>query len=119
MQVMKIGSTGPDVQALQDRLRERGFNPGATDGTFGPATQAAVLALQRSEGLLADGVAGPRTQAALGLVETVEIPTVIPAVTVAVVSRMFPATPVVNIRENLPVVLEALLAPCLTERQWC
>ena len=55
------GSSGPAVRRLQQRLRELHFNPGALDGESGLATEAAVLAFQRSEGLLPDGIAGPRT----------------------------------------------------------
>jgi putative chitinase len=114
--LLKLGSAGPEVAALQDRLRERGFNPGATDGSFGPGTEAAVIAFQRSEGLLADGVAGPRTLAALGVADAPAIPNVIPTVTVAIVARMFPGTPVSNIQQNLPAVLDALAEAQLTDK---
>ena len=117
MPVLKLGSRGPEVSALQNRLRELGFSPGAIDGVFGPGTEAAVTAFQRSEGLLADGIVGPRTAATLRLEAPPEIPSVIPGVTVEIVSRMFPATPVQNIRQNLPVVLDALVEPQLTEKK--
>lgn len=90
MMTLRFGSTGAEVARLQDALRGRGFNPGASDGSFGRATEAAVVAFQRSEGLLPDGVVGPRTAAALGLVEQVTIPSVIPGVTVEIVAEMFP-----------------------------
>jgi peptidoglycan L-alanyl-D-glutamate endopeptidase CwlK len=105
------------VVRLQDRLRQRGFNPGAIDGSFGEGTRAAVIAFQLSEGLLADGIVGPRTATALGLVERAELPSVIPGVTVVVVSRMFPGTPVRNIETNLPIVLQALIEPKLTDKK--
>lgn len=117
MSILKVGSTGPDVSTLQDRLRELGFDPGATDGNFGPGTEAAVIAFQRSEGLLADGVVGPRTAQALGLPNPPEIPSVIPGVTVEIVSQMFPVTRVENIEQNLPTVLQALVEPQLTEKK--
>jgi putative chitinase len=69
MQTLKEGSRGDDVLALQRKLVEKGFSPGALDGDFGPGTEAAVLAFQQGEGLLADGVVGPRTAAALGFAE--------------------------------------------------
>ncbi|HMA10036.1 MAG TPA: peptidoglycan-binding domain-containing protein [Ramlibacter sp.] len=74
--VLRLGDKGQAVKALQAALLERGFNPGLVDGEFGGGTQAAVMAFQRSEGLLADGIAGPRTQAALGLVDSPELPDV-------------------------------------------
>lgn len=114
--MLKGGSSGPDVVKLQKRLKELGFNPGLLDGDFGPATTAAVIAFQKSEQLLADGVAGPRTQAALGLVTDPGLPSAIPGVTVTVVSKMFPHTPVDNIRTNLPFVLEGLVERELVDR---
>jgi putative chitinase len=116
MSVLKNGSSGPDVVKLQEKLRELGFNPGLIDGDFGPATEAAVIAFQQSEGLLADGIAGPRTQGALGLVADTTLPTIIPGVTVTVVSKMFPHTQVDNIRTNLPFVLDALVEKALVDK---
>jgi putative chitinase len=108
MPVLKEGSSGQEVIKLQQRLKERGFNPGVIDGDFAPATKAAVIAFQKSEGLLADGIAGPRTQRALELVTDPNLPSAIPGVTVTVVSKMFPHTPVDNIKTHLPFVLNAL-----------
>jgi peptidoglycan L-alanyl-D-glutamate endopeptidase CwlK len=108
MFALQEGSAGADVERLQEILKQRGFNPGLVDGDFGPATKAALIAFQRSEGLLADGIAGPRTQHALGLVSDATPSSVIPGVTVTVVSRMFPFTQVDNIRENLPFVCDGL-----------
>jgi putative chitinase len=65
MPVLKQGSSGPDVQDLQQKLEALGFDPNGTDGNFGPGTKAAVIAFQQSKGLQADGVAGPATIAAL------------------------------------------------------
>lgn len=116
MPVLKEGSSGPEVVTLQQKLKEAGFNPGQCDGDFGPATRAAVMAFQKSEGLLADGIAGPRTQAAMGLVVDAALPSAIPGVTVTVVSKMFPSTPVDNIRTNLPFVLNGLVERELADK---
>lgn len=117
METMRIGSSGADVSALQSALAARGFNPGAADGAFGPATASALKAFQSSAGLTADGIAGPATAAALGLVDTPAIDSPIPAVTVDIVCRMCPGAPRANIEANLPNVLNALIAPQLADKQ--
>jgi putative chitinase len=65
MPVLKQGSSGPVVTALQQRLKDLGFNPNGVDGNFGPGTRDAVIAFQQSKGLQADGIAGPATLATL------------------------------------------------------
>jgi len=65
MPILKQGSSGPDVQDLQQKLKDLGFDPNGVDGNFGPGTKAAVIAFQQSKGLQADGMAGPATLAAL------------------------------------------------------
>ncbi len=67
MPVLKQGSTGPEVTALQIQLKTLGFDPKGTDGKFGPGTKAALIAFQKSKGLQPDGAAGPLTMVALGL----------------------------------------------------
>lgn len=67
MPVLKQGSTGPEVTALQIQLKTLGFDPKGTDGNFGPGTKAALIAFQKSKGLQPDGAAGPLTMVALGL----------------------------------------------------
>lgn len=116
MNPIKRGSTGADVSRLQTRLTARGFNPGQIDGDFGGGTEAAVIAFQKSEGLLPDGIAGPRTQAALGLAAAEDLASGTPSVTVALVSEMFPATPIGNIKANLPPVLSALADSNLSDK---
>ena len=67
MPVLKQGSTGPEVTALQIQLKALGFDPKGTDGNFGPGTKAALIDFQKSKGLQPDGSAGPLTMVALGL----------------------------------------------------
>jgi putative chitinase len=115
MDTLKEGNRGPDVTALQTQLRARGFSPGSIDGEFGPATVAAVIGFQRSEGLVPDGVVGSRTAQALGFVGSELPPTpAMPDVTVSIVTKMFPVTPVDHIHANLPSVLAALVGVKLT-----
>ncbi len=64
--VMQLDSTGACVVYLQEALNARGASPIlATDGQFGPLTEAAVRSYQASMGLVADGIVGPATHAAL------------------------------------------------------
>lgn len=64
---VRSGDTGEVVRAAQFLLNGRGFSCGwyGADGDFGPATEAAVLAYQRRNGLDDDGIIGPATWAAL------------------------------------------------------
>ena len=62
---LTIGSSGKNVTTLQKRLISLGWLDGEADGDYGGATQAAVKAFQKREGLWDDGIAGPDTQAKL------------------------------------------------------
>jgi peptidoglycan L-alanyl-D-glutamate endopeptidase CwlK len=113
--VLKEGMSGDDVAALQTRLQAQGFPAGAIDGVFGPGTEAAVIAFQRSEGLVPDGVVGQLTARALGFPQAQLPPSpAMPNFTVAMVSKMFPATPLGAIKTHLPHVLKALIDADLT-----
>ena len=63
--LLRTGSRGSAVRALQAQLAAAGCAPGPADGIFGARTCAAVRAFQKRAGLAADGIAGPRTMAAL------------------------------------------------------
>ena len=54
-----------EVRQLQSRLKELGYYKGSADGDFGPATEEAVKAFQKANGLTADGKAGEKTLARL------------------------------------------------------
>lgn len=62
MTSLKKGSKGKTVAQLQQRLRELGFD---AEGSFGPASEAAVIDFQEKYGLLPDGIVGPSTRRAL------------------------------------------------------
>ncbi len=65
---LSVGSRGDDVRTLQHQLADRGFDPGPSDGIFGPLTLTAVISYQKYQKLWVDGLVGPRTKAALGMV---------------------------------------------------
>ena len=111
MSLLKLGSTGLQVTALQQRLRQRGFDPGPIGGQFTAATDTAVRRFQQSVGLTSDGQAGPNTIAALSM------PNVNSNVTLDMVGQMFPSTPRVNIQFHLPYVLVALLDAKLVDKR--
>src|SRR5262245_23581761 len=46
------------VIQIQKALASKGFSPGDIDGDFGPDTEAAVVAFQLADGLVADGTVG-------------------------------------------------------------
>ncbi len=116
MNVLKRGMTGATVTEMQRALLHKGFDPGLVDGAFGGGTEAALLAFQRSEGLLPDGVAGPRTLTALGVIDDPTLPDATGTVTVEMVSQMFPFTAICNIKAQLPFVLAALKERGLHDR---
>ena len=62
--VLRKGKTGSAVRELQTILRNKGYNI-SVDGSFGPATLAAVKSFQAANGLAVDGSVGPATWAAL------------------------------------------------------
>ena len=63
--VLRVGSSGPKVRALQEGLKALDFRPGAVDGQYGATTASAVMAFQKFTGLDRDGIAGPAVQAEL------------------------------------------------------
>lgn len=63
--ILKKGSKGSDVKAIQKKLKELGYLSDSVDGDFGPNTEKAVKSFQKASGLEVDGVVGPITLAAL------------------------------------------------------
>lgn len=63
--VLRLGSKGSAVAALQTRLRAAGYDPGPSDGVYGVQTVGAVARYQADRGLVPDGEAGPQTLGAL------------------------------------------------------
>ena len=115
MPALRNGSQGPDVNRLQQALKDKGFYTGQIDGDFGPGTEAAVRAFQGSKNLTADGVAGVMTKAALGIFVPPG-PDATGSVTVDKVMTMMPDTSRANVTIHLPNVLAALKAVGLADR---
>ena len=64
--VLRLGSHGSAVKALQQRLIAlHYFDVSRADGVFGQNTYHAVIAFQKVQGLARDGVAGPAVRAKL------------------------------------------------------
>jgi hypothetical protein len=63
--LMKKGSKFGEVSNLQTILNTLGFNSGTADGLFGPMTDTAVKAFQKSKNLGVDGIVGPITRSIL------------------------------------------------------
>lgn len=59
--LLRLGSEGYRVKALQERLAELGYHL-RPDGDFGPATRRQVIAFQADHGLQPDGIVGPLTE---------------------------------------------------------
>lgn len=72
LNMLKYGSRGEDVAALQILLAGRGYNGSMTtpDGVFGNNTKGAVMLFQTANGLTADGIVGAKTWAKLLGVDT-------------------------------------------------
>ncbi|MDE9366507.1 L,D-transpeptidase family protein [Luteipulveratus sp. YIM 133132] len=60
-----MGDSGPDVLAVQQRLRDLGYWALAPDGTYGSSTKQAVYALQKASGIGRNGRVDTATRAAL------------------------------------------------------
>ncbi len=66
--LLRQGSAGPEVKALQTQLNKYVTPPLKVDGRFGPKTEAAVRHFQKAAGFHGrdvDGVVGPKTTLAL------------------------------------------------------
>lgn len=117
MALFKEGDSGEAVKHVQQALKDKGFDPGVIDGEFGPGTEAAVMAFQKSEGLAADGVVGQQTLIRLEITSaTSPAPFNLENVTFNKVAKMFPHTPIGHIKDNLPYVLDALKAASLADK---
>lgn len=63
----QMGSSGNEVKAIQERLKERGLFNDSVTGYYGEKTRQAVLKFQKQQGISQTGTAGPQTLRALGI----------------------------------------------------
>lgn len=70
MKAGKAAGTAEQVKAVQQALKDKGFDPGEVDGKMGPKTQAALRDFQQKEGLKATGRLDTETMAKLGVEKT-------------------------------------------------
>jgi hypothetical protein len=63
---LRYGSTGPEVRALQRRLRVLHYDVGPPSSTYGWDMVHAVTAFEKVQGITRDGVAGTQTWRRLG-----------------------------------------------------
>jgi hypothetical protein len=105
---LTIGSTGPDVTALQNLLISEGYITISTpSGYFGALTQSAVIKFQAAHGVSATGYVGPLTRQVLNEQNSSQV------TTSSVTSSEAQATLVAHLRSLLAMLiaeLDALLA---------
>jgi len=65
--ISQFGSSGAEVKAIQQALKDRGLFKAGVTGYYGEQTQAAVKRFQKQQGISQTGVAGPQTLKALGI----------------------------------------------------
>ena len=63
--ILRTGSRGQEVKALQSRLNALGYYNDEIDGQFGALTKTAVIEFQKANGLNADGMVGAETKEVL------------------------------------------------------
>lgn len=121
---LSIGARGNRVVELQQKLNSLRFPCGREDGYFGPATEAAVIAFQKSYNIVYDGIAGPETLASLDMLNDEEIRAAkenhpifnaLKSITSEKVSKLFPLASVRTIDAHFPIVKEALIEKQLTD----
>ncbi len=64
---LRVGDTGDDVRAMQQRLIQLGYLSGGADGIFGPKTSLAVRSFQTNNKLSGTGIADDVTLARMNL----------------------------------------------------
>jgi peptidoglycan hydrolase-like protein with peptidoglycan-binding domain len=109
----KLGDSGSSVAKMQTLLIAAAITvPGGADGKFGPATQRAIAAYQRTQGFAATGIIDLRTALALGVIPGRVVTTVPPASTSVPPTTAPPALPAMT------VAVFPVLGPCWFSDTW-
>lgn len=117
MTILRLGMTDGAVRDLQSRLKQSGFSPGRIDGIFGPGTESAVMAYQRSQFLPPTGAVDEATYRILYGLPPASGTDIVDLLTPELVARMFPQTPIDNVRRYLPIIIGAMAEQGLACRQ--
>jgi len=111
MELLTLGSRGPNVKLVQSLLNRIGYNAGTVDGIFGVLTQQAVIQFQRNNALVADGIVGPRTWAVFDrLLTGYDTYTIQPGDSLYKIARMYYTTVSAILTAN-PGINPSLLLP--------
>ena len=116
---LKRGSNGDEVRRLQALLCRSGHDAKPIDGAFGGGTERALRLYQAAQGLQVDGEVQEEAFRQLGMDKPDPIKTPVPVIdrmTLDVAIKMFPDAPRANVERHLPVVLKALSAAGLDDR---
>ncbi|ETR71978.1 MAG: hypothetical protein OMM_02071 [Candidatus Magnetoglobus multicellularis str. Araruama] len=124
MNFLSTGFQGDNVIELQQKLNNLHFPCGREDGIFGPATEAAVIAFQKSYNIVHDGVVGPETMISLDMAPDTDIGAAkdnhpvynaLKDIRPEQVSTLFPHAPVRSTVAHFPILKDALMQLQLTD----
>ena len=109
----KLGDSGSSVAKMQTLLLGAAITvPGGADGKFGPATQKAIAAYQRTQGFATTGIVDLLTALALGVIPG-RIVTSVPTTSTSV-----PPTTTPPALPALKVIVFPVLGPCWFGDTW-
>ena len=109
----KLGDSGSSVAKMQTLLLGAAITvPGGADGKFGPATQKAIVAYQRTQGFATTGIVDLLTALALGVIPG-RIVTSVPTTSTSV-----PPTTTPPALPALKVIVFPVLGPCWFGDTW-
>lgn len=119
--ILKFGMKGDFVTVVQNKLKERGLNPGSSDGKFGKKTKKAVIDYQTQMGLKSDGIVGKDTYSKLFFEapsqEKINIEPKGMDTEIDVTTNVQPQSPIPSIKESLKKNLKTTLVEKTKENE--